>query len=161
MIKKQDDFDLDKKPKEIALHNLLNRNIPLEGLKLEGLEISNKLIKAKALLKDYKDYSKTSLVSFSIGAILFALHFIFKNNNLQEIAEASLSLSLVAFVFFVIYVVVDAIIYSTFYKTIEQENKRINPILLILSLPVYPIKYIFLRNKINQDFYQSCLQNIK
>jgi lipopolysaccharide export system permease protein len=161
IIKKQDDFDLDKKPKEIALHNLLNRNIPLEGLKLEGLEISNKLIKAKALLKDYKDYSKTSLVSFNIGAILFAFHFIFKNNNLQEIAEASLSLSLVAFVFFIIYVVVDAVVYSRFYKTIEQENKRINPILLILSLPLYPIKYIFLRNKITQDFYQCCLKNIK
>jgi len=161
IIKKQDDFDLDKKPKEIALHNLLNRNIPLEGLKLKGLEISNKLIIAKALLKDYKDYSKTSLVSFSIGAILFVLHLIFKNNNLPEIAESSLSLSLVAFVFFVIYVVVDAVVYSRFYKTIEQENKRINPILLILSLPLYPIKYIFLRNKITQDFYQSCLQNIK
>ncbi len=161
IIKKQEDFDLDKKPKEIALHNLLNRNIPLEGLKSEGLEISNKLIKAKALLRDYKDYSKTSLVSFSIGAILLGLHLVFKNNNLPEIAEASLSLSMVAFVFFVIYVVVDAVVYSRFYKTIDQENKRINPILLMLSLPIYPIKYIFLRNKITQDFYQSCLQNIK
>jgi lipopolysaccharide export system permease protein len=161
IIKKQDDFDLDKKPKEIALHNLLNRNIPLEGLKLEGLEISNNLIKANTLLKDYKDYSQTSLVSFSIGALLLGLHFVFKNNKMTEIAEASLSLSCVALVFFVIYVIVDAIIYSKFYKTIEKENKRINPILLVLSLPLYPIKYIFLRNKITQDFYQSCLQNIK
>ena len=161
IIKKQEDFDLDKKPKDIALHNLLNRNIPLEGLKLEGLEISDNLIKANTLLKDYKDYSQTSLVSFSIGALLLILHLVFKNNKMTEIAEASLSLSYVAILFFVIYVIVDAFIYSKFYKTIEQDNKRINPILLVLSLPLYPIKYIFLRNKIAQDFYQSCLQNIK
>jgi lipopolysaccharide export system permease protein len=161
IVKKQDEFDLDKKPKEIALHNLLNRNIPLEGLKLEGLEISDKLIRAKTLLNDYKDYSQTSLVSFSFGSLLLALHFVLKNNKLPELAEACFSLSSVAFVFFVIYVVVDSVFYSRFYKTIEQEKKRINPILLLLSLPLYPIKYIFLRNKIAQDFYQSCLQNIK
>lgn len=161
IIKKQDDFDLDKKPKEIALHNVLSRNITLEGLKLKGLEISDSLIKAKTLLKDYKDYSKTSLVSFSSGILLLALHLVFKNNAMIELAEASLSLSLIAFLFFAIYVIVDALVYFKFYKTIGQENKRINPILLVLSLPVYPIKYIFLRNKITQDFYQSCLRHIK
>ncbi len=161
IIKKQEDFDLDKKPKEIALHNLLNRDIPLTGLKSEGLNIPDKLIKAKTLLKDYKDYSKTSLMSYSIGALLLALHFVFKNNKLPEIAEASLSLSIIAFVFFIIYVIVDAFIYSKFYKTIEQKGKRINPIILIITLPLYPLKYVFLRNKIGQDFYQSCFQNIK
>ena len=119
------------------------------------------MITAKAILKDYKDYSKTSLVSFSIGAVLLALHFVFKNNKLPEIAEASLSLSIVASVFFIIYGVVDAVVYSKFYKTIEQVGKQINPILLILSLPLYPIKYVFLRNQIDRDFYLSCLQNIK
>jgi lipopolysaccharide export system permease protein len=161
IIKKQDDFDLDKKPKEIALHNLLNRKISLEGLKSEGLDIPDKLLKAKTLLKDYKDYSKTSLVSYSIGVILLGLHFICKNNKLPEIAEASLSLSIIAFVFFIIYVVVDAVVYSKFQKAINQKAKKINPILLILSLPLYPLKYIFLRNKIAQDFYLCCLQNIK
>ncbi len=161
IIKKQEDFDLDKKPKEIALHNLLNRDIPLIGLKSKGLNIPDKLIKANTLLKDYNDYSKTSLVSYSIGALLLALHFVFKNNKFVEIAEAALSLSIIAFIFFIIYVLVDAFIYSKFYKTIDQKGKRINPIILIITLPLYPIKYIFLRNKIRQDFYQSCFQNIK
>ncbi|MFP4846160.1 LptF/LptG family permease [Winogradskyella sp. PE311] len=161
IIKKQDNFDLDKKPKEIALHNLLNRNISLEGLQKEGLEVSDTLINGKRLLKDYKDYSKTSLVSYCIGAILLGLHFILKNNKLPEIAEASLNLCLVAFLFFIIYAIVDAIVYSKFYKNIDQINKRINPIILILTLPLYPLKYIILRSKIGQDFYQSCTQNIK
>lgn len=161
IIKKQDEYDIDKKPKEIALHNLLNRNITLENLKSEGLEIPDMLIKAKSILKDYKDYSKTSLVSFSIGVILLLLHFVFKNNKLPEIAEASLSLCIVAFIFFIIYVIVDSIVYSKFYKAINQEQKRINPLILLFTLPIYPLKYIILRNRIDQDFYLSCFQNIK
>ena len=161
IIKNQDEFDLDKKPKEIALRNLLNRNIPLEGLKSEGLEVPNTLLKAKTVLKDYNDYSKTSLVSFGLGVLLLVLHFIFKNNKLPEIAEASLSLAIIAFVFFAIYMVVDAFVYSKFYKTIDQNGKQINPLILILTLPFYPLKYIVLKNRIAQDFYLSCLQNIK
>ncbi|WP_299107762.1 LptF/LptG family permease [uncultured Winogradskyella sp.] len=161
IIKKQDEFDIDKKPKEIALHSILERNIPLEGLKSEGLEVPDKLIKARVLLKDYKDYSKTSLISFCIGAILLVLFFIFRNNKLPELAETAITLSITAFIFFIIYVVVDAIIYSKFYKTTNLEGKRINPLIHMITLPLYPLKYLVLRNKITQDFYMSCLQNIK
>ena len=161
VIKQQGEYDLDKKPKEIALHNLLNRNIPLESLEDEGLDVDPKLIKGKRLLKDYKDYSKTSLLSFIVGGALLGLHFIFKNNKLPSLTDPSIKLSIIAFIFFAIYVVVDAYVYSKFYKTIGQKDKRINPILLILSLPLYPLKYLILRNKIAHDFYQSCIQNIK
>ena len=161
IIKNQDEFALDKKPKEIALRNLLNRNIAIEGLKTEGLEVPNKLVKAKALLKDYYDYSKTSLVSFIVGLVLLLTHFVFKNNKLPELAEASISLSIIALIFFIIYVVVEAFVYSKFYKTIDRKDKQVNPIALILTLPFYPLKYIILNNRIAQDFYLSCLQNIK
>ncbi|MDB9755688.1 LptF/LptG family permease [Winogradskyella sp.] len=161
IIKKQDAYDLDKKPKEIALHNLLNRTITLEGLQEKGLEIPKKLIKAKAIHKDYKDYSKTSLISYCIGAILLVLYFVLKNNKLVQIADTLLSLSAVAFIFFAIYIVVDAVVYSKFYKSINQKGKRINPLILIITLPLYPFKYIILRNKMAQDFYQTCLENIK
>ena len=161
IIKKQDEFDLDKKPKEIALHNLLGRKIKLEDLKSEGLEIPDKLIKARVLLKDYKDYSKTSLISYGIAVVLLVLHFVFNNNKLPDIADSALSLSIIAFIFFAIYVVVDAFVYAKFYKTIDQKGKRINPLILVLTLPLYPLKYIVLRNRITQDFYLSCLQNIK
>ncbi|WP_178984223.1 LptF/LptG family permease [Winogradskyella helgolandensis] len=161
IIKNQDEFALDKKPKEIALHNLLDRNISLESLKSEGLEISDTLIKARLLLKDYKDYSKTSLISYCIGVILIVLHLVFNNNKLPELAESALSLGIIAFIFFVIYVVVNAFVYSKFYKTINQEKKRINPLFIALTLPIYPLKYIIVRSRISQDFYLSCLQNIK
>lgn len=161
VIKSQGEYDLDKRPKEIALHNLLNRNISLENLKTEGLEIPAKLIEAKSILKDFKDYSKTSLVSFTIGGILLILHFVFRNNKLPELAEASLSLSIISFIFFAIYAVVSAIVYSKFYKTINEKQKRINPIWFFITLPLYPLKYIFLKNRIEQHFYLSCISNIK
>ena len=161
VIKSQGEYDLDKKPKEIALHNLLNRNIALEDLKNEGLVIPNKLIEAKSIVKDYKDYSLTSLVSYSIGGVLLILHFIFKNNKLPEFAEASLSLSIIGFIFLSIYAVVSALNYSKFYKTINEEKKRINTIWFFLTLPLYPIKYIYLKNKIEEHFYLSCIRNIK
>ncbi|NRD24198.1 YjgP/YjgQ family permease [Winogradskyella litoriviva] len=161
IIKKQDDFDIDKKPKEIALHSLLERKIPLEGLRSEGLVIPENLIKARVLLKDYKDYSKTSLISFCIGLVLLLLFFVFRNNKLPELAESSITLSIISFIFFGIYVIVDAFVYSKFYKTIALEAKRLNPIIHIITLPLYPLKYLVLRNKISQDFYLSCLQNIK
>ena len=161
VIKSQGEYDLDKRPKEIALHNLLNRNISLENLKTEGLEIPAKLIEAKSILKDFKDYSKTSLVSFTIGGILLILHFVFRNNKLPELAEASLSLSIISFIFLAIYAVVSAIVYSNFYKTINEKQKRINPIWFFITLPLYPLKYIFLKNRIEQHFYLSCISNIK
>ncbi|WP_407556717.1 LptF/LptG family permease [Winogradskyella sp. 4-2091] len=161
IIKNQNEFDLDKKPKEIALHSILDRNISLEGLKSEGLEIPNKLIDARVLLKDYKDYSKTSIISFFLGIILLVLFFVFKNNKLPDLAETAKALSIIAGLFFAIYVVVDAYIYSKFYKTLDLEGKRINPFIHIITLPIYPLKYLVLRNKVSQDFYTSCLQNIK
>lgn len=161
IVKKQEDFDLDKKPKEIALHNLMHRKISLENLEKEGLDIPSMLFKAKSLFKDYNDYSKTSLVSYCIGGILLILHFVLKNNKFLELAEASLNLSIIACIFFVIYVVVNAVVYSKFYKTINLSQKRINPLFLVLTLPFYPLKFIVLRNKVDKDFYYSCLQNIK
>ncbi|WP_179349379.1 LptF/LptG family permease [Winogradskyella pacifica] len=161
IIKKQDEFTLDKKPKEIALHNILDRNISLEGLKSEGLEIPDTLIKARVLLKDYNDYSKTSLISYCVGIVLFVLHFVFNNNKLPELTESALTLSIIAFIFFAIYVIVNALVYSKFYKIINQEGKRINPLIVALTLPIYPLKYIIVRSRISQDFYLSCLQNIK
>lgn len=161
IIQKQDEFDLDKKPKEIALRILLNRNIPLEDLKTQGLEVSNKLISAKSKLKSYRICSKTSLLSFGIAVVLLVLHFVLKNNKLPEIADMSLKLSILGFASFVIAVVLEAVAYSKFYKIISMKNRGVHPLIHLLTLAIYPLKYIVLRNRITQDFYQTCLQNIK
>ncbi|WP_114309756.1 LptF/LptG family permease [Winogradskyella arenosi] len=161
IIKKQDHFDLDKKPKEIALRNLLNRKIALESLQSEGLSIPKSLIEARQLLKDYKDYSTTNFVSYCIAVVLFVLYFVFKNNKLPQLADASLSLSAVAFIFFIVFIIVNALIYTKFYSKLNLKGKQINPLILVLTLPIYPLKYIIVRSRISQDFFLSSLQNIK
>lgn len=161
IIQKQEEFDLDKKPKEIALRILLNKNIPLAELKTQGLEVSDELTSAKSNLKTYRTYSKIALISFGIGVVLLVLHFVLKNNKLPETADISLKLSILAFVSFIICAVIDAVMYSKFYKTIAMKNRGVHPLIHLLTLPIYPLKYIVLRNRITQDFYLTCLQNIK
>ncbi len=161
VIKDQGQYDLDKSPKQMALQHLSDRNITLNELADHGLTVPEDITKAKTHLKDYIDYSTTSLVTFSIGVVLLILHFVFKNNKLPELASAVLDLSIISFIIFAIYVVVSSLRYSKFYKVINKSNKRINPLWILLSLPIYPLKYIFLKSKIRKDFHQSCLENIK
>ncbi|WP_426430032.1 LptF/LptG family permease [Winogradskyella sp. HB-48] len=107
---------------------------------------------SKSLLKDYKDYSNTSLVSYILSGIFISLHFISKNNKMPEVAESSLSLGLIALVFFFIYVLVDSYVYLKFYKSTVKKDKHINVFILIILFTVYPLRYILTRNKIKQDF---------
>ncbi|MCC1484234.1 LptF/LptG family permease [Winogradskyella immobilis] len=161
VVKNHNDYDIDKKPKQIALQHLFDRNKTLEELNTKGLDVPNYLHKAKNILKDYIDYSTTSLVTYSIGTVLLVLHFVFNNNKLPELAITVKSLSFIAFGIYILYVIVSSIFYSRFYKTIGLSKKRINPILIIFSLPFYPIKYFIFKAKTKEDFHLSCLENIK
>ena len=161
IIKNQNEYDLDKKPKQIALQHLFDRKITLDELNTRDLTIPNSVKTAKSELKDYIDYSTTSLVTFSLGAILLVLHFVFKNNKLPELSEIVKTLSFISFGIFGLYVVVSSIYYSKFYKSIGQTKKRINLILLILSLPFYPAKHFILKSRVKEDFHLTCLEQIK
>jgi sterol desaturase/sphingolipid hydroxylase (fatty acid hydroxylase superfamily) len=107
---------------------------------------------SKSLLKDFKDYSNTSLVSYVLSGAFIILHFISKNNKMPEVAESSLSLGLVALVFFFIYVFVDLSVYLKFYKSTMKKGKHISVFILLLLVAFYPLRYILSRNKIKQDF---------
>ncbi|SHH66160.1 LptF/LptG family permease [Winogradskyella jejuensis] len=161
IVKNQGEYDLDKKPKQIALQHLSDRKVTLNDLEEKGLTIPENIKKAKTELKDYLDYSTTNLVTFSIGAILLILHFVFKNNKLPELAEIAKLLSFISFSIYALYVIVSSVYYSKFYKSIGQTKKRVNPFLILLSLPFYPIKYFILKSRIKEDFHLSCLYQIK
>jgi lipopolysaccharide export system permease protein len=161
VVKNQNEYDLDKKPKHMALQHLSERKIPLMELESYGLSIPQDLKTAKKQLIDYLDYSATSLITFSGGVVLIILHFICNNNKLPEIAAILKNLSFIAFGIFLLYVVVSSVYYSKFYKTLNLSKKRINPLLIVLSLPFYPLKYVLLKVKIKEDFHLSCLEHIK
>ncbi|ARV10679.1 permease [Winogradskyella sp. PC-19] len=161
IVKNQNEYDLDKKPKQIALQHLFDRKITIDELEDNSLIVPNKIKTAKSELKDYIDYSTTSLVTFSLGAIFLVLHFVFKNNKLPELSEIVKTLSFISLGIFGLYVIVSSIYYSKFYKSIGQIKKRVNPILLILSLPFYPVKHFILKSRVKEDFHLSCLKEIK
>ena len=161
VVKNQDEFDFDKKPKQIALQHLYDRKISLLELESKGLHVPNQLKKSKNILKDYIDYSTTSFVTFCIGAVFLVLHFVFKNNKLPELAITIKSLSFIAFGIFLLYVLISTIKYSKFYISLNLNRKKINPLLILLSIPFYPLKYFLLKTKTKQDFHLSCLKEIK
>ena len=161
VIKSNNEFELDKKPKQIALQHLFDRGTTLKQLEEKNLDIPKNITEAKSILKDYTDYSKTCLVTFSLGAALLILHFVFKNNKLPELAATVIQLSIISFAMYLIYVFVSTLLYSKFYKTLGLSKKRINPLLVLLSLPFYPIKHFVLKGKTKEDFHLSCLENIK
>lgn len=161
VVKHQNEFDLDKKPKQIALQHLSDRGIQLVDMENQGLDIPINIKIAKTELKDYIDYSTTSLVTYSIGAITLILHFVFKNNKLPELAEIVKTLSFISFGIFILYVIVSTFYYTKFYTSIGQSKKRVNPLVILLGLPFYPFKYYFLKVKTKEDFHLSCLEEIK
>jgi len=160
IVKEQEHFDLDKKPKAIALQNLLNRKISLSELQRQGLSIPDFIIKAKRIKKDYADYSKANLTSYLIGVVLLVLHFVFKNNKLPQLAEASIQLSILSFIFFGIFLIMSAVYFAEFYRIIKRKHQHLSVIWAFILAPIYPVKLAIFKNKINKDFYQSCLKNI-
>jgi len=114
-------------------------------------ELSTKTL---SVLKDYKDYSTTSLVSYFIGAALLILHFVFNNNKLPELAYSVLHLSLIAFIFYSIYAIVSFYVLKTLGKTLKLE-KPFSLHLIGLGFIVYPIVYYIIRKQISEELYYS------
>jgi len=160
IVKDQKKFDLDKRPKQIALQHLTDRKISLETLEAQGLEVPGKLKVAKTNIKDYKDYSKASLVAYLVATILLILHFVFNNNNMPELSGICRDLSIMSWLFFAIYVVVSNVVYRKFYKHLGLLQKRVKPLLILLALPFYPLKHLFLSRKMTRDYHFACLDEI-
>lgn len=100
---------------------------------------------------DYKTYSKFAFMFYIIGIVLCILHFVFKNNKLPAAENASLELSAISGLLFLVYLIASSI---SFKKIYSYTNKTLNLHLLwtILSFGVYPVIYYKRQNKISEDF---------
>lgn len=113
---------------------------------------SSKMIgtETQTLVNNYKSYAQTSLVSYIIGAILLVLYFVL-NNSLQEWTHTILELSMMTFVFYVIYAMVSIYYLTQLYRAPELKNKQSNIFLVSLGLIVYPITYVIIKKQLNKD----------
>lgn len=144
-----------------ALKILNERGLTKKQLRDEGLEINTIYDDSERIAKDYKDHAKLAIVLYSIGVVLLILHFVFKNNKMPSLASASIQLSMTSLLLYLVYYVKSLINTSKFYNHISKKEKKPNPILIIIGIPLYFIAYLFLGDKVKEDLKQNCLESLK
>jgi lipopolysaccharide export system permease protein len=144
-----------------ALKILNERGLTKNQLRDEGLEINTIYDDSERIAKDYKDHAKLAMVLYSIGVVLLILHFVFKNNKMPSLASASIQLSMTSLLLYLVYYVKSLINTSKFYNHVNKKEKKPNPILIIIGIPLYFIAYLFLDDKVKEDLKQNCLESLK
>ncbi|AXP82723.1 putative permease YjgP/YjgQ family protein [Mariniflexile rhizosphaerae] len=144
-----------------ALKILNERGLTKKQLRDEGLEINMIYDDSERIAKDYKDHAKLAIVLYSIGVVLLILHFVFKNNKMPSLASASIQLSMTSLLLYLVYYVKSLINTSKFYNHINKKEKKPNPILIIIGIPLYFIAHLFLDDKVKEDLKQNCLESLK
>ena len=102
-------------------------------------------------ITDYHVYSKFAFMFFVLGIVLLILFFVFKNNKLPAAESASIELSAISGVLFLIYTIVSSIRFKTLYK-LTHKTPTYHLSHSVLGLVAYPFVYFKRRNKIAKDF---------
>ncbi len=144
-----------------ALKLVNNRNYNVSKLQALGLNINASYNTALNQYKTYKTHSKFAFCLYTVGVVLLILFFIFRNNDLPSLASASIQLSIVSLVLFVIYYIISIANTVRFNTIINKKKKFPNIILVLLGIPLYFIIIIFLNATIKEDLNQNCLDSLK
>ncbi len=161
VIKNYRAYDYDIISKSVAFNTLTERGVTLDDMQQQGLIIDEDFRSAKKVSEDCMDYSRFAMVFYCIGIILLVLHFVFKNNKLPEVAEASRDLSIISLLVYLLYFVVTNIQIKLFYKKLNLKVKQVSILLMVLGFPFYAVAHFFLKNKIKEDLDASILENVK
>jgi lipopolysaccharide export system permease protein len=145
-----------------AFQLLNSRGFTLNQLREKGLSISENYEASEIIIKtNYKPHSKFAIVLYLIGIVLLVLHFVFKNNKMPSLASASIQLSIISLVLFIIYYIKSLLNIYMFYNHIQYKQKTPNLFLIVLGFPLYMITYVFLNEKIKEDLKLNCLESLK
>ncbi|MBJ6367298.1 LptF/LptG family permease [Snuella sedimenti] len=144
-----------------AIKILNYRGISTKELIDDGLPLNKAYLTSETIVKNYKDHTKFSILLYGVGVVLLILFFVFRNNKLPSLATASIQLSLVSLLLFVIYYIKSLLNMSSFYKHMSKGRKRPSLALLIIGFPLYMISYVFLNAKIKEDLKFNCLDSLK
>lgn len=145
----------------LAIETLNKKGVSTQDLEDHGIHINPNYQTAEAIKKDYTEHSKFALTLYIIGAVLLILFFVFKNNELVPLSLASIQLSIVAFVLFIIYFIKSIINVFQFYNHIDKKQNRPKLIPLIIGLPLYFISFLFIKEKLKADLRLNCLESLK
>ncbi len=144
-----------------AIETLKARDFSTSDLRASGINIDKNYDTSETIKQDYIDHSKFALVLYIIGVALLILFFVFKNNKLLPLATASIQLSIISLVLYVVYYIKSIINTFQFYNHINKKQNKPNVFLLILGLPFYFVAYLFLNEKMKSDLKANCLESLK
>ena len=109
-------------------------------------------LNVRQIYTDYSFHTKTALIFYIVGLILFILFFVFKNNNLPNFASAAVELTVVSVVVLVVYYIKSVININALYTCIQEKTNYKQIGRLVFSFIFYPFTYYIRQNKINEDF---------
>ncbi|NCO62265.1 MAG: YjgP/YjgQ family permease [Flavobacteriales bacterium] len=144
-----------------AMQVLNSRGIEIDEIRANGIEIKTEYGVSKKVYNDFIEHFKFASTLYIIGAILLILFFVFKNNKMPSLASASIQISIISFVLYMVYYIKSSLNISSFYRNINKLKIKPNFGLLLIGLPIYFISHFLLKKKMNDDLKQNCLDSLK
>ena len=153
--------EYDDSVKPLVYTILDERGISIEDYKANNIVLSESLLKSKKHVKDFNDYAKFSVIFYILTLVLGVLYFVFTNNNLLPVANASVQLSIIFGFVYLVYLIVSTKILRQFYNSNNLQKRFPNPVILLVGFILYPILNIFLKDRLQTDFKQITYQSLK
>ena len=144
-----------------AISILKSRGITSDDIRNNQIQLEKSFDKSEKLNTDFKEHAYFTLTLYTIGIILLLLFFVFKNNKLPSLASASIQLSIISLILFVIYFIKSYLNIFGFYAHIKKKQKTPNVLLMLIGLPLYFLSYFLLKRKMSDDLKQNCVDSIK
>ena len=142
-----------------AIKVLQRRELSIQDIREQGASIDKAFDTSLNHVKNYNEHSKFTTTIYSIGIVLLVLFFVFRNNKLPSLASASIQLSIISLILYIIYYIKSVLNLFAFYKHISK--KRPNMALLILGIPLYMFTFPFIRVKLKEHSKLNCLNSLK
>ncbi|WP_317197718.1 LptF/LptG family permease [Neotamlana sargassicola] len=162
IINNYEDLGHDETCRHEAYKVLTSRGNDLNDLTENGLIINNSYKASEDLInKSYMPHAKFAISLFIVGVVLLVLHFVFKNNKLPSVAMASIQLSIMSLILFVVYYLKSLKDLFSFYSFINKPRKKPALILVILGFPLYFISHLLFKEKVKEDLKLNYLKSLK
>ncbi|WP_242158321.1 LptF/LptG family permease [Aestuariivivens sediminis] len=159
VVNDHENLEHDENVRHEAIKLLINKGLTTEELIEKGVRIRQDFNHTQNITKHYTDHSKFAIVLYFIGIVLLILFFVFRNNKLPSLASASIQLSMISVILFIVYYIKSTINLFNFYKDINR--KVPNLVLLIIGAPLYMITFPFIKVKVKEDLILNYLDNLK
>ncbi|TYB76446.1 LptF/LptG family permease [Bizionia myxarmorum] len=107
---------------------------------------------AENLLYDYKMHAKFSFIFYWISLLLFILHFVFRNNKLEELAAIVIQISTISAVVYTVYFLMSFMSSLKLSKLTDTYETSKNPLFILIGFVIYPLRHVLLKVKIKKVF---------